>query len=322
MKLARQTVKIFKKQFEKPLKIKKNPKFEKKVVKIFNLIFFLIFRLHLPTTTLFILILTITITQTIPSAQAHPVSHIRGDIWNHLWKEFGVNLTTYFVHRKTLITNLNTEISSKFNTQVSGLTMTDSKTIHFLPIKVVDVFPNLVIYEAFNCAIKLLTRANFENLSKLKVIDVQHNQITSVTEDAFDDLSMLVHLDLANNKIHEIAENSFKNLHMLRNLYLGFNEIEELPLNIFRPLRALSKLALPSNRIRAIRKGHFMKNKKLTNIWLNENELVCMDEDVFDEMNRLRWVYLEGNSCIDKDYREKDMRIIGGDIRANCGKCE
>lgn len=240
----------------------------------------------------------------------------------HLWKEFGVNLTTYFVRRKTVINNLSFEVSAIRNTEVSGFTIKDSKTVHFLPVKVSDVFPNLLIYEAYNCAINVVSKPNFENLKKLRAIDLQHNQISSFSEDTFDDLSMLIHLDLANNKIHGIEENSFKNLHALRNLYLGFNEITHLPSNIFKPLRELRKVALPSNKIRKIFNEHFSRNKKLTNVWLNENSLQCMDDEIFNGMSRLRFVYLEGNRCIDKDYRDSKLKNIEQDIARNCKQCQ
>lgn len=252
----------------------------------------------------------------------YQVSLIRGDIWVHLWKEFGVNLTTYFVRRKTVINSLSFEVSAIRNTEVSGFTIKDSKTIHFLPVKVSEVFPNLLIYEAYNCAINTLSKPNFENLNKLRVIDLQHNQISSFAEDTFHDLHMLIHLDLANNKIHGIEENSFKNLHALRNLYLGFNEIRHLHLNIFKPLKELRKVALPSNKIRKILNKHFSRNKKLTNVWLNENSLQCMDDEVFNDMSRLKFVYLEGNTCIDKDYRDKYLKNIEHDIARNCKQCQ
>ncbi|KAL7015999.1 hypothetical protein ACKWTF_016767 [Chironomus riparius] len=251
----------------------------------------------------------------------HQASHVKGDIWVHLWKEFGVNLTTFFVRRKTVINNLSFEISTIRSLEVSGFTIKDSKTISFLPVKVSEVFPNLLIYEANNCAINKLLKPNFENLKKLRVLDLQHNQISSFSEDTFDDLQMLIHLDLANNKLHDIEENSFKNLHVLRNLYLGFNEIKHLHLNVFKPLKELRKVALPSNKIRKIFNNHFSSNKKLTNVWLNENSLQCMDDEVFNDMNRLKFVYLEGNTCIDKDYRDKYLKNIEHDISRNCKQC-
>lgn len=256
-------------------------------------------------------------TSLVPS---HTSTQVRGDIWFHLWKEFGINLTTYFVHRKTVITNLNFEISSPPNQQVAGLTIKDTKTVHFLPVKVSQTFPNLLIFEAYNCALKSVTKVNFENLRKLRAVDLQHNQISTFSEDTFDDLRMLIHLDLANNKIHEIDGSSFKSLQNLRNLYLGFNEIENLPLNVFKPLKELLKLALPSNKIREIHNEHFSNNKKLTNVWLNENLLECLDEELFDGKNRLKWLYLEGNVCINDDYR--DMTVVKFDIAKNCRNCE
>lgn len=101
-------------------------------------------------------------------------------------------------------------ISSTSDDSVGGLVFEGNKKITFLPIDVYKIFPNIIIFDAFECSIKSITRANFINLQKLKKLHLGRNQIVKITSDPFFGLESLEYVSLSketfcdnNSRCHE-----------------------------------------------------------------------------------------------------------------------
>lgn len=103
-------------------------------------------------------------------------------------------------------TSINTSrftISSAPDDSVGGLNFVGNRKISYLPISIDKVFPNLIIINARACSIKLIMRANFINLSKLKALSLSYNQIEKIETKTFFGLTSLKYLDLSEKTFYQ-----------------------------------------------------------------------------------------------------------------------
>lgn len=94
------------------------------------------------------------------------------------------------MHQSTIIDKSDFKILTR-DESINALDFNNNKKIEFLPIKVFENFPHLLGYSARGCSIKEVSKKNFENLNKLKVLWLGDNQIEKIPSDAFEDLSAL-----------------------------------------------------------------------------------------------------------------------------------
>jgi Leucine-rich repeat (LRR) protein len=108
-----------------------------------------------------------------------------------------------FVLKKVCWMNTTTSINSQRVTMssrdeaITGLNLYFNKKIIFMPKKIAEVFPNLLVINAQSCSLKEVTKENFK------------------------DLRSLTHLVLKNNRIEAIADSTFEDLTNLKILFLG-----------------------------------------------------------------------------------------------------
>jgi Leucine-rich repeat (LRR) protein len=69
--------------------------------------------------------------------------------------------------------------------------------VRYLPVKVHENFPNLLVLYAASCKISEISKANFEQLFKLKYLNLFDNQIETIPDGTFDDLIVLVSISLS-----------------------------------------------------------------------------------------------------------------------------
>lgn len=63
-----------------------------------------------------------------------------------------------------------------------------NQNVEFLPIHISNKFPNLVSYDANRCAIKEISKTNFENLFHLKMLNLIGNRLKTIVSNTFEDL--------------------------------------------------------------------------------------------------------------------------------------
>lgn len=80
---------------------------------------------------------------------------------------------------------------------IGGLYFAENKEIYFLPEKLAETFPNLLTYFAHSCSITEVSKIHFENLVKLRTLELFRNQIEKIPSNTFEDLKSLEHLDLS-----------------------------------------------------------------------------------------------------------------------------
>lgn len=192
-------------------------------------------------------------------------------------------------------------ILTEKNSTVKNLRLVDNKNIEFLPIKVSEIFPNLLQYSSENCLIKTISYANFKGLFKLKVLNLAHNQIERLETGFFDDFNNLGELRLTLNKINFIAEDAFKNLNNLDNLLLNGNQIKTLSFSVGHSWKYVN---IGNNQVTSIPKGFLRDSMLLTTLDAQANLIESIYPTTFGRMEVLRSVNLRDNSCIDEYYQD------------------
>lgn len=97
----------------------------------------------------------------------------------------------------TAVQDLGYIISSPFNDEIKEIVFEDNRNIEFLPNSPHQIFPDLNFYHAARCAIREVSKSNFENLHQLYRIDLSGNHIYAVLSDTFEGLADLRLLDLS-----------------------------------------------------------------------------------------------------------------------------
>lgn len=113
-----------------------------------------------------------------------------------LWRSDYGNLTTCNMRNKTVIDADNTIISST-DESVEAIFFFVNPKIRYLPVEVSLKFPNLEVYNAFQCSLTTISKKNFWNLKKLRSLDLAENQIEMIRSDTFEDLTGLERLSLS-----------------------------------------------------------------------------------------------------------------------------
>jgi Leucine-rich repeat (LRR) protein len=111
------------------------------------------------------------------------------------------DIITCFMMDKTIIDEEDYSISNPKDTKVSGLLLEHNQSIKFLPVKVAEKFPNILGISAFDCNIKKIFKANFENLNKLTEIHLHGNKIETIYSNTFEDLVLLQHIFLGKDPV-------------------------------------------------------------------------------------------------------------------------
>jgi Leucine rich repeat len=124
----------------------------------------------------------------------------------------GREMTCNMMHT-TSIDFPNVTISTR-NDTISAVNFYDNKHILYLPINVVESFPNLVAYDAAFCSVKEVWKENFKSLGKLRHLNLKVNQIEKIASDVFDDLKEL--------RILELREKHLVLISKVTNFFLNF----------------------------------------------------------------------------------------------------
>lgn len=111
--------------------------------------------------------------------------------------DVGIPIDSCLMVEKTAINASNFVIADLKDDEIEGIVFEGNLRIEFLPYKIYMQFSNLDIYMAGRCSIKQISKENFENLHRLKHIDLSFNQIQKISTDTFKQLGNLMHISLS-----------------------------------------------------------------------------------------------------------------------------
>lgn len=135
----------------------------------------------------------------------------------------------------------------------------------------------------------------FHPLRSLEYIDLNHNEIDTVTRGTFSDLSNLEDLLLSFNGISEIEERAFEGLFSLQRLTLSNNLLDWLNPEWLHSMGQLYTLLLDHNRIFRIGDYVFWNLKQLNKLSLSGNEIKTIEPKAFVGLENLGFLYLDEN---------------------------
>lgn len=219
------------------------------------------------------------------------------------WYRFDMDLWTYDIYSHEKISTKNAEIDSTEVEYGKAIRLKSNKNIEYLPVKVAQILPKIIAYEASHCSIKEIRYENFEDLNKLQFVSVQYGQISHVPKDIFKDLSNLKFLFLNDNQLQYIDEQVFQNLGRLIHLNVDDNQISSITRGTLENLTELKNVSFTGNKLQALDDGHFKNNRKLEMIWFDNNKIQVLTPTMFDNMKNLVYIDFSSNMCIDKIYR-------------------
>lgn len=152
------------------------------------------------------------------------------------------------------------------------------------------------------------------------MLDLQNNDITSISEDAFKGLVSLETLKIEHNRLNEIPDvgplinltslslhhNEIHSLNMvflqkltgLRNLDLNHNRLVDIPIGSFPLETPLQQLTVNNNRIVSIEAGAFDNLTQLEVLKMNKNRLTSIPKDLFRHMKKLQVLELNRNRLV------------------------
>lgn len=96
-----------------------------------------------------------------------------------------------------------------------------------------------------------------KQINSLMFLNLGGNRLTSIPTSAINKLTSLTNMDLQENQIHTITEKDFTGLKNLDSLKLAHNFIHELGPFVFNQLTKVSQLDLEGNRILKLDKSAF-----------------------------------------------------------------
>jgi Leucine-rich repeat (LRR) protein len=234
------------------------------------------------------------------------------------------------------IANQNPKLTNERNDEVSVLLANGANGIKYLPIDIVDVFPNLRNISMHQTSIETLSKRNFHGLSNLFFLEVSYNEVTEVNEGTFDDcvelrslvlernrlpmlpakllwkLAKLDKVDLYANEITSLDLDTFKNNKQLTSIDLSYNRLTTLPPGIFDSLPLLKNLRLNVNKLSTIHSEWFRNCPELSRLLFAKNKISEIPVDVFDNSPNLTYIEFSNNpiTTIDlKTFKNNKLRV-------------
>ncbi|XP_067880162.1 slit homolog 3 protein-like [Heterodontus francisci] len=179
-----------------------------------------------------------------------------------------------------------------------------------------------------------ISLSSFENLSKLKDVDLSHNQIqhfdpdyplsieklnlssNSLTRVPNFNLRRLRKLILDHNKISALPRGAFDDLVLLNELSIRGNTVRVLPEHIFDPLEDLRYLTLSANKIEKFPSNLLQNVKQLDTFDVSNNNITTIPQDFVNDV--VPYIYLYNNpwhcDCETVEYLREWIELNEGNI--------
>ncbi|CAL8124554.1 unnamed protein product [Orchesella dallaii] len=124
--------------------------------------------------------------------------------------------------------------------RLTRLTMSKNR-LHLRGYEFKDM-PHLAILDLDNNEIETVSNTLFTNLGELEMLNLSHNKLKSIGEEAFRNNLKLIELDLTGNKLLHIAPTTFTGITNFTKLYIGHNPLQKLSAEFFESMPALRSL--------------------------------------------------------------------------------
>ncbi|XP_021931325.1 insulin-like growth factor-binding protein complex acid labile subunit [Zootermopsis nevadensis] len=135
--------------------------------------------------------------------------------------------------------------------------------------------PGLRVLQLAHNQISSVRRGALTGFASLVSLTLNHNQIDVLEDNAFSELRTLTQLDMAHNRIVAVSGNSLAHLSRLVQLDLAHNFLRALTADLVVPLRNLKELRLDDNDISMVTSDALTSGVMLRRLTLADNPLNC-----------------------------------------------
>lgn len=147
----------------------------------------------------------------------------------------------------------------------------------------------LQLVDFSNCRLTRVPRTMPQSVSDFRLSD---NKIMQINDTDFANMTKMRLLALNNNQLHFVANGAFSDLHSLDEIWLRNNQLVYIPRGMPDHLR---KLYMDSNKIREIEDGLFSNRSRLDYLTVENNKINRINNNTFTGMRFLKSLNFQGN---------------------------
>ena len=135
----------------------------------------------------------------------------------------------------------------------------------------------------------------FETLSSLHSLDMSHNLIGFLQAETLKGLNSLLQINIMDNKLSHIDDKCFVDVRHLTSLTLNSNFLTKINESTFFGLENLERLEIENNKIRQIQDGSFLVLPSLQYLSMSNNYITNITKKTLQGLSHLSELILEDN---------------------------
>ncbi|KAM3955604.1 insulin like growth factor binding protein acid labile subunit convoluted [Aphomia sociella] len=170
-----------------------------------------------------------------------------------------------------------------------------------LPVEAFQNLKKLKTLDLHGNRLATLKKNQFKGLRDTEVLDISHNNITRLEGGHIGDLTKLGWCNASHNLIADIPRGMFARNTILKVLHLNNNKIKKLDTNSFRGMRFLRRLFLQDNQISDIGRGTFSAVTRIGTVDLARNKIKKVDYQMFQQVKYAEIINLAENNITSID---------------------
>ncbi|XP_055839945.1 uncharacterized protein LOC129907663 [Episyrphus balteatus] len=174
-------------------------------------------------------------------------------------------------------------------------TETETETEHCPSYCKCDLYENL---NRADCSGQQLITPNVEVPSAVELLDLSHNDITTLDNVCFEGLIYVINLTITHNALHTIYLDAFSSLREVKFIDLSHNRLEYFDERIFEANTKLTSLNLSSNKFMSLQNKPLLRSSSIKYLNLNNAQITYIYPQMFKEIPNLKDVDISNNLMI------------------------
>ncbi|XP_060808775.1 toll-like receptor 7 [Amyelois transitella] len=184
---------------------------------------------------------------------------------------------------------------SEFAGRLERLHLSNGLIAEFAP----ETFQNLKKLKTLDLhgnRLSTFKRNQFKGLRDAEVLDLSYNNITKLDGSHIGDMTKLGWCNVSHNEIADMPRGMFARNTVLKVLHLDNNKLKKLDTNSFKGMRFMRRIFLQDNQISDIGRGTFSAVTRIGTIDLARNKINKIDYQMFKEVKYAELINLAENN--------------------------
>ncbi|XP_061381210.1 chaoptin-like [Danaus plexippus] len=171
-----------------------------------------------------------------------------------------------------------------------------------IPVEAFQNLKKLKTLDLHGNKLVTLKRNQFKGLRDTEVLDLSYNNLTKLDGSHIGDLTKLGWCNASHNNLPDIPRGMFARNTVIKVVHLDNNKIKKLDVNSFRGMRFLRRLYLQDNQISDVGRGTFSSVTRIGTVDLARNLITKVDYQMFQSVKYAELINLSENriTSIDK----------------------